>query len=76
MPPGLLCASLNSTQQCEHCFLLQCQEVGIINSEFKEKEHDVVNKTNQAAKFFHDLVAQLEQGLDDMAAQYAGVEAA
>lgn len=54
---------------------LQCQEVGIINNEFKEKEHDVVNKTTQAAKFFHDLVGQLEKGLDDMAAQYAGVAA-
>lgn len=49
--------------------------MGLINNEFKEKEHDVVNKTTQAAKFFHDLVVQLEKGLDDMAAQYAGVAA-
>ena len=52
---------------------MQCQEAGIIDEAFKEKEHDVVNKTNQAAKFFSDLVAQLEKGLDDMATQYAGV---
>ena len=58
-------------QQCG-C-VVQDEEVGIIMRDFEVTEHDIVNKTMLAKKFFEKLVKQLEKGLEVMSYQYASL---
>jgi hypothetical protein len=53
---------------------VQEDEVGIIMKDFEATEHDIVNKTNLAKKFFEKLVKQLEAGLESMGDQYASMQ--
>lgn len=57
--------------RCGMC--VQDEEVGIIMKDFEITEHDIVNKTMLAKKFFEKLVKQLETGLEDMRDQYASL---
>ena len=47
--------------------------MGLIAKDFSITEHDIVNKTMLAKKFFEKLVKQLETGLEDMTDQYAAL---
>jgi hypothetical protein len=53
---------------------VQKDEVGIIMKDFEVTEHDIVNRTMQAKKFFEKLVKQLETGLERMGDQYASLQ--
>lgn len=60
-------------QQFRSDCCVQDEEVGIIMKDFEVTEHDIVNKTMLAKKFFEKLVKQLETGLEDMRSQYASL---
>ena len=65
--------SVSCTYVHQCCGIVQDEEVGLIAKDFSITEHDIVNKTMLAKKFFEKLVKQLETGLEDMTDQYAAL---